>query len=91
MASAAEYVFINCPFDDDYRPMFEATLFALMAGGFHPRCALEVIDGSEVRIEKLFQMIAACRLAIHDLSRVQLSKPSKLPRFNMPLELGIWL
>ncbi len=91
MRAASEDVFINCPFDDDYRPLFDAMLFTLSACGFQPRCALEVIDGSEVRIEKLYRMIAECRLAIHDLSRVQLSQPSQLPRFNMPLELGIWL
>ena len=91
MEDYVEDVFINCPFDEDYWPLFDAMLFTLMACGFQPRCALEVIDGSEVRIEKLFRMISECRLAIHDLSRVQLSQPSQLPRFNMPLELGIWL
>lgn len=88
-ASTTEDIFINCPFDDDYLPLFEATLFAIIACGFRPRCALEVSDGSEVRIDKLYRMIAECRLAIHDLSRVQLGKATKLPRFNMPLELGI--
>ncbi|MFM9961712.1 MAG: hypothetical protein ACKV2Q_10850 [Planctomycetaceae bacterium] len=91
MEDYVEDVFINCPFDEEYRPLFDAMLFVLMACGFKPRCALEAIDGSEVRIEKLFRMIAECRLAIHDLSRVQLSQPSQLPRFNMPLELGVWL
>ena len=91
MASSAQDVFINCPFDDDYQPMFDAMLFAISACGFRPRCALEVVDGSEVRINKLFRMIGECRFSIHDLSRVQLSEPAKLPRFNMPLELGIWL
>ena len=32
-----------------------------------------------------------CRLGIHDLSRIQLSRTLKLPRFNMPLELGTFL
>ena len=88
---ATEDVFINCPFDEDYLPLFEATLFAVIACGFRPRCSLEVSDGGEVRIDKLYRIIAECRLAIHDLSRVQLGEASKLPRFNMPLELGIWL
>lgn len=34
-------------------------------------------------------MIGECKFAIHDLSRIQV-EPSGLPRFNMPLELGIF-
>ena len=33
-------------------------------------------------------MIVDCGFSIHDVSRVELDKTSKLPRFNMPLELG---
>lgn len=33
-------------------------------------------------------MIAACGLSIHDISRVEIDPRTKLPRFNMPLELG---
>ena len=90
-ASPRESVFINCPFDEEYLPLLDAMLFAILACGFHPRCALEHSDGAEVRIEKLYKLIRECGLAIHDLSRVQLSAVSQLPRFNMPLELGIWL
>ena len=32
-----------------------------------------------------------CRFGIHDLSRTQLDRRSRLPRFNMPLELGMFL
>ena len=91
VTSSAEGIFINCPFDDEYLPLFDAMLFAILACGFDPRCALEHSDGAEVRIEKLYKLIRECGLAIHDLSRVQLSTASQLPRFNMPLELGIWL
>lgn len=90
-SSSAEDIFINCPFDDEYLPLFDAMLFAILACGFHPRCALEHSDGAEVRIEKLYKLIRDCGLAVHDLSRVELSPVSQLPRFNMPLELGIWL
>ena len=34
-------VFINCPFDDDYRSLFRALVFAIEACGFGARCALE--------------------------------------------------
>lgn len=34
-------VFINCPFDKDYAPLFDAILFAIYKCGFRPRCAME--------------------------------------------------
>lgn len=84
-------VFINCPFDSTYRPLFEAVTFAVYDCGFYPRCALEVDDSSQVRIEKINGIIKQSRLAIHDVSRTQLDRGTRLPRFNMPLELGIFL
>lgn len=84
-------VFINCPFDTAYRPLFEAVTFATYDCGFYPRCALEVDDSSQVRIEKINDIIRQCRLAVHDISRTQLDGSTRLPRFNMPLELGIFL
>ncbi len=44
-----------------------------------------------MRIEKLYGLIEDCRYGIHDLSRTELDDQNKLPRFNMPLELGIFL
>lgn len=91
MRSYDNSVFINCPFDSAYRPLFEAVAFAVYDCGFYPRSALEVDDSSEVRIEKIIRIIGECRLAVHDISRTQLNRDSRLPRFNMPLELGIFL
>lgn len=34
-------------------------------------------------------MLAACNFAIHDISRTELDAVNKLPRFNMPFELGL--
>jgi hypothetical protein len=90
-SSYAEQVFINCPFDGEYRPMFEALVFAVHDCGFVARCALELDDGSEVRIHKVQKLIEICRLGIHDISRTELDSTSQLPRFNMPLELGLFL
>ncbi len=84
-------VFINCPFDADYKPLFEAILFAVVACGFRPRCALEVDDASDVRIDKIFKIIAECQYGIHDISRTETTSGTSLPRFNMPLELGMFL
>ena len=84
-------VFINCPFDAQYKPLFEAIVFAVRDCGLCPRCALEIDDASEVRIEKIFKIIAECRFGVHDISRTEVTSASGLPRFNMPLELGMFL
>lgn len=84
-------VFINCPFDGDYDKIFKALIFTLYACGFRPRTAKEIDDGGEVRLEKLYGLINECRYGIHDISRTALDKRNRLPRFNMPLELGIFL
>ena len=84
-------VFINCPFDLEYWPLLEAITFAVYDCGFYPRCALEVDDSSQVRIEKIATMIGACRLSIHDISRIEVDGDPPMPRFNMPLELGMFL
>lgn len=88
-SSTAGSVFINCPFDKDYWPLFEVLTFTVLACGFTPRSALEVSDGGEVRFEKLRRIIRECRYGIHDISRVELDGSSNLPRFNMPFELGL--
>lgn len=84
-------VFINCPFDPEFKPIFQALIFTIFACGFRPRSARELDDGGQVRIEKLYGLIEDCRYGIHDLSRTELDDQHKLPRFNMPLELGIFL
>ena len=66
-------------------------VFTIYDCGFIARCALEADDTSEVRIEKIYNLIADSRYGIHDISHTQLDKDTRLPRFNMPLELGIYL
>ena len=89
-ADYGKSVFINCPFDDSYLPLFRALIFAVFECGLMPRCAQEVYDAGEVRIEKIARIIKDCRWGIHDISRTDLNA-SGLPRFNMPLELGLFL
>jgi hypothetical protein len=83
-----ESVFINCPFERAYWPIFEAIVFCIIHCRFIPRSALEEIDSGQFRLQKIQQIIKSSRYAIHDLSRVELS-PSGFPRFNMPFELGL--
>ena len=84
-------VFVNCPFDEEYRSIFQTIVFSVIGCGFFPRCALETADSGDVRIDKIARMIGECRYGIHDLSRVELSLSNNLPRFNMPFELGLFL
>jgi hypothetical protein len=84
-------VFINCPFDAQHKKLFEAIVFAVFDCGFQPRCALEIDDGGQIRIEKIFKIIGDCRFGIHDISKTELDESNNLPRFNMPLELGMFL
>jgi hypothetical protein len=94
MIPRAEYdrsVFLNCPFDEEYQPLFRALVFAVEDCGLRARSALEADNGGEVRIEKINRIIRECRHGIHDISRTEPDTLNDLPRFNMPLELGLFL
>jgi hypothetical protein len=84
-------VFINCPFSLEYQPIFRAILFAIYDCGYRPRCALEVSDSSENRLAKIAEIIRQSRFGIHDISFMSLDRHTRLPRFNMPFELGLFL
>lgn len=84
-------VFINCPFDGKYLPIFQATIFTVFDCGYNARCSLEISDSSEVRIDKIAKIITECKYGIHDISRTELDEKTNLPRFNMPLELGMFI
>jgi hypothetical protein len=91
MPATIRDVFINCPFDRGYQIFFNAIVFVVIRSGFHPRCALETDDASENRFEKICAIIGKCRYGIHDISRTEPDARFNLPRFNMPLELGVFL
>jgi hypothetical protein len=84
-------VFINCPFDDDYKPIFDAIIFVVSYCGFELVSAQQYEDSSESRIDKIIKLIRNCQFGIHDISRTQLDENTKLPRFNMPFELGLFI
>jgi len=88
--SFEDNVFINCPFDRKYKPIFNAIVFAIQDAGFIARCSLEIIDSGQTRLRKIISIIAECKYGIHDISRTEVSRKSKLPRFNMPFECGLF-
>jgi hypothetical protein len=61
-------VFVNCPFDSEYRPAFEALIFTITASGYNVRCALEEDDSANIRHDKLCRLIRESDRSIHDLS-----------------------
>tara|TARA_R110000782_G_scaffold129099_1_gene220668 strand:+ start:1691 stop:2308 length:618 start_codon:yes stop_codon:yes gene_type:complete len=83
----SDSVFINCPFDREYWPVFEAIVFTIVDAGFVPRCALEEPDSGEVRVQRIQRIVETSKYSLHDISRVELTP--EYPRFNMPFELGI--
>jgi hypothetical protein len=76
MPARSDGVFINVPFDRRYKKLFDALVFAVHDCGFVARCAREQDDGSQIRLEKLYTIIAECRYGIHDLSRTTLDRNS---------------
>jgi len=71
--------------------MRNALVFAIFDCGFVPRCALEEDDGGNVRFEKIQRLVAESKFGVHDICRTELDPATELPRFNMPLELGVFL
>ncbi len=86
----ARQVFINCPFDEDYWPIFQAVVFTVRFCGFTPRCALEESNAGEERLAKILRIISDCHLGIHDLSRKRADSSEGFARFNMPFEMGLF-
>lgn len=71
--------------------MFDAIVFAITDLGFVARSAREGDDGGEFRLAKIGRVIQQCKYGVHDISAVKLDSKHNLPRFNMPLELGLFL
>ena len=86
-----EAVFINCPFDSSYQRIFDAIVFAVMALGFEPRCARERDTGTQERLRKIQELIDACHYGLHDISFMSIDRRTRLPRYNMAFELGLFI
>lgn len=84
-------VFLNFPFDPQYLLIRNAIVFSVFDCGFVPRCALEIDNSGEVRFDRIQRLIDESKFGIHDISRTELDSATNLPRFNMPLELGVFI
>ena len=83
-------VFLNIPFASTHEFIYIALIAGLAGLRLNPRCILE-IPPQQNRLQRLFELIGGCAYSIHDLSFVRLSSGTgpRVPRFNMPFELGI--
>lgn len=91
MPSYERSVFLNCPFDDAFAPLFYAAVLTIASLGFTPRCARETEGESDPRIDRIARGLRESKYSVHDLSRFQGEGPDHIGRFNMPLELGMAL
>jgi hypothetical protein len=81
-------VFLNIPYDHQFEHLCLAYVCAIACFGLVPRTTLEI--PGDRRLNRIIDLIAACPISIHDLSRVQLDRTKpRTPRFNMPFELGL--
>ena len=82
-------VFLNVPYDEEFSSLYVAYIVGLCQLDLVPHLASEISGGGR-RLDRIIQLIQSCRYSIHDLSRVETSvAPAAVPRFNMPLELGM--
>jgi hypothetical protein len=82
-------VFINCPYDAAFAPLFHAIVLTVAARGFTPRSALETGATADPRIVRIANGLMTSKYSIHDLSRFQGEGVENHARFNMPLEVGM--
>lgn len=62
-------VFLNYPYDAEFRSYSEALSFAVIASGLIPVAAVDLTLPDRPRLQTLVQAISACRFSVHDLSR----------------------
>lgn len=78
-------IFLTISYEDN----FVAYIAGVAAFGLDPRATLELTGGVR-RLDRIFDLISACKYSFHDLSFVKLDQtPPETPRFNMPFELGL--
>jgi hypothetical protein len=83
-------VFINIRFDRRGEWLYLALIAGIVGVGLNPRSVVEV-PRTRDRLQRVFNLIRSCPYSIHDLSCVDLSGTGRfrVPRFNMPFELGL--
>ena len=81
-------VFINCPFDPQYRELLEKLIFILSFYEFEVLMSVNKSSADD-RLLEITNLIRDSKFSFHDLSRHISSKKGEIARFNMPFEFGI--
>ncbi|MDQ2949757.1 MAG: nucleotide-binding protein [Acidobacteriota bacterium] len=89
MPSFERSVFLNYPYDKSFEPLLYAIVLTIVSRGFIPRSAREDEGQAELRMTRIARGLMTSKYSIHDLSRYRADASNQLPRFNMPLELGM--
>lgn len=84
-------VFLNYPFDNEFRSLANAIHFAVIAAGLIPLCAKDLSFPDRPRLEMLVDAIIHCHYSVHDFSRFTGHGNDNFARFNMPIEMGMAL
>jgi hypothetical protein len=82
-----ESVFLNIPYDEAFEELYLAYIVGLTQLGLRVNATLAVPN--QGRLDTIIDLIEQSDFSIHDLSRIELSHG--IPRFNMPVELGLAL
>ena len=82
-----ESVFLNIPYDETFEKLYLAYVVGLTQLGLRINFALAVPN--QGRLNTIISLIEQSEFSIHDLSRIE--SPRGIPRFNMPVELGLAL
>jgi hypothetical protein len=82
-----ESVFLNIPYDREFEDLYLAYIVGLTQLGLRVNVTLAIPN--QGRLEAIIDLIKESNFSIHDLSPIKSSKG--IPRFNMPLELGLAL
>jgi len=80
-------VFLNIPYDSQFEELYLAYIVGLTQLGLKINATLALPN--QDRLKRIVGLIEKSDVSIHDLSRIESS--SGVPRFNMPLELGLAL
>ena len=80
-------VFLNIPYDAEFEELYLAYIVGLTQLGLKINATLALPN--QDRLKRIVGLIEKSDVSIHDLSRIESS--SGIPRFNMPLELGLAL
>lgn len=82
-------VFLNYPFDDEFRELEHALHFPVVAAGLIPICAKGLSVPDKPRLEMIVEAIKNCHYSAHDFSRLKGEGSENFGRMNMPLEMGM--